>query len=673
MTNLKRNLAIFLLAFLSVSAWGQVNYALMPMPKLQFFDPNGAPLAGGKVHTYSAGTTSPLATYTDSTGLAQNTNPIILDASGSASIWLGPSLYRIELDDANDVLIWSQDNVSSNNLPFTTTSLFAEGSGCTGVALVDVLCGDIGAHRLAMNNNAGGEDFIVGQNTTDDLKNKTLESAVLHQPIIDTGTFTGDFSIVAAFAAATSQNNVLHVGGSITSWTGSDIGAQTNAAYAALPASGGEIDLDPKADGSCYDYSTPIVFATVNKLVYHRSTGGACLNYTPTSGSAITVDYVGIGSLPNSKHGFENLHLINNSCDTSQGCGGSAIGINVGNTNQGQLNASMISDTIQGFAVGYQNTNALSVQIQWYAPVIKSGGIGMILGPLTGFELNGGTIGGNNQAIQFAPNGNIEMSIFGTQFFSNIGDPAGILDATQVVGSPAAVDCHDCHFEMQPSASEHMVKGNIDIHFFGGLIVDDNLSAGTGDWFFNLSGNSFDMFGTEVLCGRTTMTQAFLLNATTRSNINVYMGNDRCSAVVGGANATRATVFPYSSSASGPQNWQIESPLALTENGVTPTPAALQDILYGGNLHQLLLSLNGAAFLPVVQTITTSFTTTAATTDVVTVTGMTASGHCSLTPTNSGAAGGIASVFISAKAANQITVSHTATASWTFDVICTPQ
>jgi len=70
--------------------------------------------------------------------------------------------------------------------------------------------------------------------------------------------------------------------------------------------------------------------------------------------------------------------------------------------------------------------------------------------------------------------------------------------------------------------------------------------------------------------------------------------------------------------------------------------------------------------------IVTSFTTTAATTDSVTVTGMTSSGHCQLTPTNSAAAAGIASVFVSAKTTNQITVTHTATAGWTFDVACTP-
>lgn len=107
----------------------------------------------------------------------------------------------------------------------------------------------------------------------------------------------------------------------------------------------------------------------------------------------------------------------------------------------------------------------------------------------------------------------------------------------------------------------------------------------------------------------------------------------------------------------------------------TPTGAAAgQDVCQGSSAsHNLQCSYNNGGFLPLQQAISTSFTTTAATTDNVTVTGMTASGHCYLTPTNSGAAGGIASVFISTKTTNQITVTHTATAAWTFDVVCTPQ
>lgn len=66
-----------------------------------------------------------------------------------------------------------------------------------------------------------------------------------------------------------------------------------------------------------------------------------------------------------------------------------------------------------------------------------------------------------------------------------------------------------------------------------------------------------------------------------------------------------------------------------------------------------------------------ALSTTAATTDNVTVTGMTSSGHCSLTPTNASAATNIATSYVSAKTTNQITVTHTATASMTYDVTCT--
>lgn len=66
-----------------------------------------------------------------------------------------------------------------------------------------------------------------------------------------------------------------------------------------------------------------------------------------------------------------------------------------------------------------------------------------------------------------------------------------------------------------------------------------------------------------------------------------------------------------------------------------------------------------------------SLTTTAATSDNVAITGMTSSGHCSLTPTNATAIGLATLPYISAKTTNQITVTHAVTASATFDILCT--
>jgi len=87
--------------------------ALTPTAKMQFFKADGTPLVGGRLHTYIAGTTTDQATYTDSSGGTPNQNPVILDSRGEANIWLGGSTYKFMLADANDVEIWTVDNISA--------------------------------------------------------------------------------------------------------------------------------------------------------------------------------------------------------------------------------------------------------------------------------------------------------------------------------------------------------------------------------------------------------------------------------------------------------------------------------------------------------------------------------------------------------------------------------
>lgn len=86
---------------------------LSPQPKMQFTTAAGVPLSGGKLYTYIAGTTTPQATFTDSTNATPNTNPVILDSRGEANIWLGAATYKFKLTDANDVEIWTVDYISA--------------------------------------------------------------------------------------------------------------------------------------------------------------------------------------------------------------------------------------------------------------------------------------------------------------------------------------------------------------------------------------------------------------------------------------------------------------------------------------------------------------------------------------------------------------------------------
>lgn len=63
-----------------------------PTPVFRWTDNNGNPAVGWMVETYIAGSSTLVDTYTDATGTAENTNPIILDARGEANIWLDPAI-----------------------------------------------------------------------------------------------------------------------------------------------------------------------------------------------------------------------------------------------------------------------------------------------------------------------------------------------------------------------------------------------------------------------------------------------------------------------------------------------------------------------------------------------------------------------------------------------------
>lgn len=73
-------------------------------------DNNGDPLGGGKVYTYSAGTTTPASLYTSSDKVSSATNPIILDGYGRAQVW-ADGRYKFVVKTSADVTLYTLDNL----------------------------------------------------------------------------------------------------------------------------------------------------------------------------------------------------------------------------------------------------------------------------------------------------------------------------------------------------------------------------------------------------------------------------------------------------------------------------------------------------------------------------------------------------------------------------------
>lgn len=167
-----------------------MNTALMPFGKQQFFNANGIPLAGGKVFTYAAGTTTPLVTYQDANGSATNTNPVTLDSGGFGNIWLSAAAYKIVVQNSLFQEIWSQDNVSAvSQAELQGNSTFASAtitgnltvggdtvmSGSLEVATLEVtgtatIDGVLNANTLAVSGNetVGGTLDVTGATTLGD-------------------------------------------------------------------------------------------------------------------------------------------------------------------------------------------------------------------------------------------------------------------------------------------------------------------------------------------------------------------------------------------------------------------------------------------------------------------------------------------------------------------------
>jgi hypothetical protein len=194
-----------------------VNLSSLAGAGQQFFDNDGVPLAGGKLFSFEAGTTTPQTTFTSADGVTQHANPIILDSAGrvpGGQIWLSAGLnYKFVLETSDSVLIATWDNITGINGTGITSDASNVNYTPAGVGAVATTV------QAKLREVVSVKDFgAVGDGVTDDATAiqlalnhiKTLGGGTLYFP---SGTYYCNSTAATVYAAFTVVEilNIAHL------------------------------------------------------------------------------------------------------------------------------------------------------------------------------------------------------------------------------------------------------------------------------------------------------------------------------------------------------------------------------------------------------------------------------------------------------------------------------
>lgn len=171
--------------------------SFVPAPIQQYFDSNSVELTGGLLYTYAAGTTTPLAVYTDSTGATAFPNPIVLNSRGeptatgpSLGVWLTAGVgYKFVLSPPGDTNpptnpIWTIDQISAGGSSGSSLTTVSD-SGTTN-ALVVTLSPAPTSYTLGLSFVVKVANTVSGA-TTINVNGLGLKSVVFNNAAIASG------------------------------------------------------------------------------------------------------------------------------------------------------------------------------------------------------------------------------------------------------------------------------------------------------------------------------------------------------------------------------------------------------------------------------------------------------------------------------------------------------
>jgi len=166
----------------------------------QFFDNNGIPLSGGLLYTYQAGSSTPLATYTDINATTANANPIVLNSSGRLDneVWLTYGyFYKFVLKTSAAVTLGTYDNI------YGIVGVQTAVGTTIPTGVITLWYGSIGSVPT-------GWYLCDGSNGTPDLRNKFVVGAGSTYSVAATGGSTDAIVVTHTHIATSTVTDTGH-------------------------------------------------------------------------------------------------------------------------------------------------------------------------------------------------------------------------------------------------------------------------------------------------------------------------------------------------------------------------------------------------------------------------------------------------------------------------------
>ncbi len=280
---------------------------------LQEFTDLGAPLVGGRVYTYTQGTTTHKTAYTDKAGSIAHTYTsdgvggqyIGLNARGElpASLYLAAGSYDITLKDSTGATIWTRradpvdDSASAIRADLASTSDASKGAGMVGVDLTrNYVAGTIGALLRESAVNVRGAPYYAGGVAVNDAT--AIQAAIDANPsgaiyIPKPPNGARDYSLTSGLSIATAattwiygDETLINVTGDITALTVTDVAGvkggivgihfyQTSNTY----SSGGKVDFAAAPNSIGIKCRDTFQFRIINCTVEQFGVGLLLNNY----------------------------------------------------------------------------------------------------------------------------------------------------------------------------------------------------------------------------------------------------------------------------------------------------------------------------------------------------------------------------------------------------------